>query len=107
MTLFPSSWRRPFSLASTRRDDLATWVQRFFEQPFTFDSWPEVEARGDYVPAVNIADDPKAMTVTVELPGFSEKDIQINATRNLLTITGERKWEEEKKGKEWRRVESQ
>ena len=102
MTLFPSLFRR--SLPTTRRNVIADWMQRFFEEPF--DNWPEAGARGDLVPALNVAEDAKAMTVTVELPGFDEKDILVNANKNLLTISGERKWEQEKKGKDWRRVES-
>jgi len=35
------------------------------------------------------------------------KDINIEVMGNQLTISGERKWEEEKKGKEFLRVESQ
>jgi HSP20 family protein len=101
-TLFPTLFR-PF-VPATRRDDFDTWLQRFYEQPF--DYWPEAGARGDFVPALNVAEDAKTMTVTVELPGFDEKDIQVNATKNLLTVSGERKWEQEKKGKDWRRVES-
>lgn len=107
MTRLPSLWRRlsPLTpLMQPRRDDVAA-LQRFFDEPF--EGWLETGARGDFVPALNVAEDQKAMTVTVELPGFDDKDIHVNATRNLLTITGERKWEEEKKGKEWRRVESQ
>lgn len=103
MTLFPSLFRR--SLPAARRDDVANWMQRFFEEPF--DNWLEAGARGEFVPALNVAEDAKALTVTVELPGFDEKDIQVNASKNLLTISGERKWEQEKKGKDWRRVESQ
>jgi HSP20 family protein len=102
MTVFPTLFRA--RQPSTRREDLDTWLERFFEQPF--DNWPQAGTRGDFVPALNIAEDAKSMTVTVELPGFDEKDIQVNATRNLLTISGERKWEQEKKGKDWRRVES-
>lgn len=101
MTVFPSLTRR---LAPAKvRDDFSTWIDKLFEEGVN--GWPAA-ANGDLVPAINIAEDEKAMTVTVELPGFDEKDIQVTATRGLLTISGERKWEEEKKGKQWHRVES-
>ena len=102
MTVFPNLMQRH---TPSRRDDLTNWIEKFFEG--SGDGWLAAPARGELVPALNIAEDQKAMTVAVELPGFDEKDIHVTATKSLLTISGERKWEEERKGKEWRRVESQ
>lgn len=58
-------------------------------------------------PAVNVAEMEDAFTITMDCPGLDEKDIQVEAMGNTLLLSGERKWEEEKKGKEFRRVESQ
>lgn len=102
MTVFPSPIRR--FVPPKARNDFASWIDKFFEDGVV--GWPAVGADGELVPAVNIAEDEKSLTVTVELPGFDEKDIQVTATKTLLTISGERKWEEEKKGKQWHRVES-
>jgi HSP20 family protein len=66
---------------------------------------PEVfQSRG--VPAVNISESADSFCITVDCPGMTEKDIQVEAMGNSLLISGERKWEEEKEGKEYRRVES-
>jgi HSP20 family protein len=43
----------------------------------------------------------------VDLPGLEEKDIDVKLMGTQLMISAERKWEEEKKGKEFHRVESQ
>jgi HSP20 family protein len=59
------------------------------------------------VPPVNIAESEKSWTVSVELPGLDEKDIQVQILGNHMQISAERKWEAEKKGKEFHRVESQ
>ena len=54
---------------------------------------------GMIMPAVDVADDGTAYRVTAELPGMSEKDIQVTKEGDLLTIKGEKKDEQEKKGK--------
>lgn len=102
--MFPTLWRdRSLFPALRRRDALAGLIDELFA-PTTFER--DGNGASDFLPPLNVAEDQKSMTVTVELPGFDEKDVQVNVTGNLLTITGERKWEEAKKGKEWHRVES-
>ena len=59
------------------------------------------------MPPVNVAETEKNWTVSFELPGLNEKDIQVQLMGNQLVVSGDRKWEEEKKGKEFYRVESQ
>jgi len=51
------------------------------------------------MPAVDVHEDEKGLIVTAELPGVSEKDIEVNLAGDMLTIKGEKKTEsEEKKG---------
>lgn len=59
------------------------------------------------VPPMNVSETEDHLEVSLELPGMDVKDIQIDLMGNRLTVSGERKWEEEKKGKEFHRVESQ
>ena len=102
MKLIP--WQRP---ALTRRTD--SLFNRLFEDAFDFnynDKLPET-FRTNLVPAVNVAEDEKALTVSVELPGLEEKDIDVEVMGNQLVISGERKFEEEKKEKDFHRVEHQ
>jgi HSP20 family protein len=51
------------------------------------------------VPAVDVVDEEKAYRVTAELPGLSEKDIEVTKDGDLLTIKGEKKEEREEKEK--------
>lgn len=48
------------------------------------------------LPAVNIKDTPEHFVVEVAVPGMDKKDFKINLKDNVLTISSERKREEEK-----------
>jgi HSP20 family protein len=50
-------------------------------------------------PAVDVTEDDKAFKLSAELPGMTEKDIQVSLSGNTLVITGEKKQETEKKEK--------
>jgi HSP20 family protein len=67
---------------------------------------PQALRRGG-VPAINVAESDKDFTVSAELPGLDEKDIQVQILGNQLVIAGERRWEDEKRDREYHRIESQ
>jgi len=48
-------------------------------------------------PALDIDETEKEMIVTAELPGVSEKDVEVSLAGDLLTIKGEKKAEHEEK----------
>jgi len=58
-----------------------------------------------FQPKVNIVDSEKEITVSVEIPGMDEKDIDLSLTKDSLTIKGEKKEEKEEKGKNYHRME--
>ena len=60
---------------------------------------------GSWLPPVDIAEDKDTITLTAELPGFKEDQIQIQMEGGVLTLRGERKFEEEKDGRNFHRVE--
>lgn len=60
---------------------------------------------GAWMPPVDIAEDKEKISLTAELPGFKEEEVQIHMEGNILTIRGERKFEEEKDGRNYHRVE--
>jgi HSP20 family protein len=100
MNLIP--WRRGYPLST----DLDELFSRFWGDGEGTNRLPEV-FHGRGMPAVNVSETEDSFDVAVDCPGMSEKDLQVEAMGNHLVISGERKWEEEKKGKEYRRVESQ
>jgi HSP20 family protein len=60
---------------------------------------------GAWIPPVDIAEDKDRITLTAELPGFREDQVRIQMEGGVLTIRGERKFEEEKNGRNFHRVE--
>lgn len=60
---------------------------------------------GAWLPPVDIAEDKDRIVLTAELPGFDEKQIEIQMEGGVLTLRGERKLEEEKEGRSFHRVE--
>jgi len=52
-------------------------------------------------PAVDIVEGEKQFQVTAELPGMSEKDIDLKVVNDMLTIKGEKKEEKEEKRKDY------
>ncbi|HVY15356.1 MAG TPA: Hsp20/alpha crystallin family protein [Rhodopila sp.] len=51
------------------------------------------------VPAVDITEDDAAYKITAELPGLTEKDVEVSLSDDGLTIKGEKSAESEKKEK--------
>ena len=70
-------------------------IDRFFQDPFSaltqgtsfFEGW---------TPALDIYEDKDKYVVKAELPGLKNEDIDVSLEGNTLTISGERKREEEK-----------
>ena len=60
---------------------------------------------GTWVPPVDIAEDKDRITLTAELPGFREDQVEVQMEGGVLTIRGERKFEEEKEGRNFHRLE--
>lgn len=52
-------------------------------------------------PAVDVAEKDKRFEVTAELPGLSDKDIDVKYADGVLTISGEKKEEKEEKQKDY------
>jgi len=67
--------------------------------------WLETAAHGAVVPRLDESEDEKAFHVAVELPGMDEKDVEITLSDGQLIIRGEKKREEEEKGKDFYRKE--
>jgi HSP20 family protein len=50
-------------------------------------------------PKIELSESDKAVTVSAELPGLSEKDVQVEITNGVLSIRGERKAERSDEGR--------
>ena len=60
---------------------------------------------GDWAPAIDVFENDKKVVIKTELPGLSEKDIEVDILGDTLTIKGEKKKEDEKKDRHYHRLE--
>ncbi len=51
-----------------------------------------------FSPKLRLSQDEKSLTVEAELPGMSEKEVEISLTTDSLTLRGEKRMEREEKG---------
>lgn len=58
-----------------------------------------------WAPPVDITEEKDRIVITAELPGFQEDQIEIQSENGMLTLRGERKFEDEHDGKSYHRVE--
>lgn len=62
-------------------------------------------AIGGWIPSVDVREDDSGLTFVFELAGMSKDDIKVDVENNVLTVSGERKFENEEQGKSWHLVE--
>ncbi|MCP4201052.1 MAG: Hsp20/alpha crystallin family protein [bacterium] len=62
-------------------------------------------ARDGWVPAVDVRETDESFVFTAELPGLTKDDVSITLEDNVLTLTGERRFENEENKAEFRRIE--
>lgn len=86
-----------------RTENWPSFVDEFFNTDF----WPsflDVNTRYS-VPAVNILEEDNEYRIEVIAPGIDKKDVKINLEDDVLTISSERKEENEEKDKHYMRRE--
>src|SRR6266496_27251 len=67
----------------------------------------EALTTSSFAPPVDVYEDEHNVSLSIEVPGIDEKDIDVRVENNLLTVHGERKFEKEQKEENFRRVERQ
>ncbi len=92
-SLLPPLTGADFPMSGLFRDFLRGWDEN---DSLTSSAW---------MPPVDISEDANQISVTAELPGFKEKDVNVELHGDVLTISGERKRESEKKDRNFTRVE--
>lgn len=99
MALVPYNKRNRNGLARLHNemDDLFDSFFKGLDRPFAgYKAWP----------AIDVAEEGDTILVRAEVPGCKADDIDISVYGNTLTISGEKKLEEEKKEKGYYHVES-
>jgi len=64
-----------------------------------------LDQRQEWIPPVDITETKDSIIVRTELPGLTREDVEIDVANGVLTIRGEKKTEEEDKGRTWHRRE--
>lgn len=94
--LAPLLSREPFRTLQEEMDDL---IGRFSAD------WNGEWLRGVMVPSIDVTESDNTVQVRMDLPGVKPEEINIDVTGNTLRVSGERKEEQEEKGKTYHRVE--
>ena len=87
----------PFFTLHREMNRLFDDVLQGFGTPGRFGS-PLLEGRFGW-PRLEVSDSERVLTVSAELPGLSEKDVQVEIANGVLTIRGEKKAERSDDGK--------
>ena len=59
----------------------------------------------EWSPLVDITEDDKEYLIKADLPEVKKEDVKLTVQNGVMTISGERKYEKEEKGKKYHRVE--
>lgn len=89
----------PFRDVSTMREDM----ERLFDS--MIGRFPREREQALWAPAVDVEETNEAMIIRAELPGMKREDIKVKVAEDMVTISGERKYEAEKKDRTFHRVE--
>jgi HSP20 family protein len=92
----------PFREFSTLQDRM----NRLFHDSFG-DGREEALTTTAFAPPVDVYEDEHNVKLKIEVPGIEEKDIDVRVENNTLTVHGERKFENDEKEENYRRVERQ
>jgi len=94
--------------ALTPLEEIEQRFQEFFRRPFPLQSslsrlrMSEIE---EVLPKVDIYDEEDSFVIKAEIPGIKKEDVEVNLTEDTITISGEKKREEEAEKKGFYRME--
>lgn len=94
----------PFKTGIGSFGDLRSEMDQLFDRFFNGNGG-DIVRQPVWAPRLNLAQTEKAYEVSVELPGMSIEDINVELKNGDLWITGEQKQQLEEKDKTWHRVE--
>src|ERR1043166_6898788 len=88
-------------------EDLQGRFAKFFglTQPRVGNEGREALTVAEWAPSVDITEDDKEYLVKADLPEVKKEDVRLTVQDDVMSISGERKYEKEEKGKKYHRVE--
>jgi HSP20 family protein len=88
------------------RPDTDIFGKRFSDIIDEFFNDAVATRQSTFAPSIDISENEKQFLIDAALPGMEKKDIDINLENGRLTISGERKLNNEENGRQYHRVES-
>lgn len=82
-----------------------TTLQREIDRLFDDFAFGATRRDADVTCRMNLAETDEGLELTVELPGLEEKDVKVEVADDVLTVSGEKSFESEKKDKAYHFVE--
>jgi len=73
-------------------NDMDKMINNVFENDWNF----SVRSKTNWSPAVDVKESDNSFTLTADIPGLTKKEVKVNITDGILSISGERKFEDEK-----------
>lgn len=86
-------------------EDMQTRLNRFFNEGLPRRAEAEGPFFADWAPAVDIEETDAEYLIKAELPDIRKEEVKVQVLEGVLTIEGERKRENEEKGKRYHKVE--
>lgn len=82
-------------------------VERMFRQFFGggSESRPAASTAGAWSPALDVEEDQEAFILHVELPGVKPDAVEVNLEENVLTVSSERSFYQDREADGFRRIE--
>ena len=88
------------------RDELESRVATLFAaREATANGEKEALTVTQWSPLVDITEDEKEYLIQAELPDMKKEDVRLRVENDVLTISGDRKFEKEEKGRKYHRIE--
>jgi HSP20 family protein len=95
-----SRWS-PFKEMEELQGRLGSWMNL----PGRTTTSKEALAVADWSPLVDITEDEKEFLLKAELPGVKREEVKVTVEDGVLTLTGERRFEQEEKEMRYHRIE--
>ena len=87
-------------------EEVSDRLNRMFARPATrTTNGKETMIVADWVPSVDISESDGEYQIKAEIPDVKKEDVKVTLEDGVLTIQGERKHEQEEKGKKYHRIE--
>jgi HSP20 family protein len=95
-----------FSSLADFRTEMNRLFDGLFSRSLAMPTWSEIGEPGQWLPVIDLSDDPQRIQVRAELPGIDPKQVDVDVTEDRLVISGEKKQATSKSGNGWSHTES-